>query len=110
MSAPDRSKPDRSNPGRIRWNGSLVLFDVAYDGKVIECAISKGAIEDMAGSFCRRPEDATTAFRTLWPRIEGIARRKLAEGQPGVGGRLHLWADDVDETSDPVPPAAASHA
>ncbi len=104
---------DRTQAGRVHWSGSLVLFDVVHEGERVQCAISKGAIEDLAGTFCRRPEDAIAAFRALQPRIERIARLKFVDRQPGVGGRLHLWADDVDETADagdPVSPATASHA
>jgi len=93
---------------RIRWGGTMVLFDLHTDDGEVACAISRAALEHLGPSRCFRKEDALACFAKARVLIEQRALAKLVALPSGWSGRLTLWADDVDSTEDDDEAAAPS--
>ncbi len=92
----------------IRWDGTMVLFDLQTDTGAVACAISRAALEQLGPSRCFRKEDALACFAKARTLIEQRALAKLAGLPSGWSGRLTLWADDVDPAEDDDQAAAPS--
>jgi hypothetical protein len=74
----------------------MVLFDLVTDDDEVPCGISRAALEQLGPSRCFRKEDALACFTRSRPLIERLAAAKLHARPAGQGGRLTLWADDID--------------
>ena len=87
-----------------RWDGARVTFEIVEGGRVIACAISRSALQDLTGQRRFKPAELLVCFAATRPRIEAIARAKLRDRPDGIDGVLHIWSDDIDEP----PPADTS--
>ncbi len=91
---------------RPKWDGARILFDIHDGDTEVQCAISRGAIEEISERRCFRTDDLMACFAGARARIEALALEK-ARGRPaGSSGRVNLWADDVEF----VPPSEAGAA
>lgn len=88
-----------------RWDGRRVLFEITADGQRIECAISRGALDELSTRRHYKPAELLLCFVNARPRIEAIARDKLRARADGISGTLSIWADDLDDM--PADSAAA---
>lgn len=107
MGAEERS----GTASRPRLDGRRVLFEVeSAAGRVVPCAISLGALQDLGGRRHFRPEDLLALFERSWPQIEAAVRHKLRSRSPASAGLLHIWTDDVEaavaQDGQQLPPAA----
>jgi hypothetical protein len=80
-----------------RWDGAGIAFEIVEAGQRIACAISRSALQDLAGQRRFRPAELLACFAAFSPRIEAIARAKLRDRPSGIDGVLHIWSDDIDE-------------
>ena len=81
------------------FNRSVVEFTMLNQGKVILCAISTTAMDDIEGKRNVRPGQRVDQFMRLREVIEERASRKFSEGQaPGrpTDGRRSLSAAIAD--------------
>jgi hypothetical protein len=81
---------------RARVDGRRVLFDVEENGVTFPCAISLGALQDIANRRWLRPPDVLPCFIAAEARIEAVARLKL-KGRAAPTGLLNLWSEDFEE-------------
>jgi hypothetical protein len=85
-----------------RWNGSRVLFSIEIEGRVVACAISRAALEELGGGRYLRNGDLLHSFVQSSGRIHAIAAAILNDRPESVStGTLSIWADDIDD-----PPSA----
>jgi hypothetical protein len=97
------------NPSSVPYcDSSRVLFEISDGGELFPCAISRMALEDIAGGRCFKPADMLKSFARVRSRIETLALEKLRVRPEGVTGRLSLWSDDVIEQPDGTIPEAAA--
>ena len=96
-----------TSPSRPRWDGSRVLFEITDGNEQIQCAISRGALEEISERRCFRTADLLGCFTNARGRIERLALEKLRARPDGISGRLSLWADDVDLVPPGGSPAVA---
>ncbi len=89
-----------------RWDGSRVLFEIAAAGRVVPCAISRSALQDVTGRRQFAATELLKNFVAARPRIEAIAARMFGERPESVSGIVSIWADDIDDP--PAAPAVAS--
>jgi hypothetical protein len=87
--------------------GNLVLFEVHDESGEVMCAISRLALEVVSGGRFFRPVELLAGFKKSRKRIEDAAIKKFHARPEGSSGRLHLWADDVDDPPTDAFPAAA---
>ena len=85
----------------VSWDGNQVVFDLTFERDRVACAVSRAALEQLAGRRCFRKEDALACFDKHLGLIEALAAGKLHARQSGLCGRLTLWADDLDPPDDP---------
>jgi len=78
-----------------RRDDSHILFEITENDEQVPCAISRAALEDIAGTRCHRTEDLLRCFAKARGRIEKVALEKLRARPSGVSGRLNVWSDDV---------------
>ena len=94
--------PVTSDPiSGVSWDGNQIVFDLSFAHDQIACAVSRAALEQLAGRRCFRKEDALACFDRHRELIESLAAGKLHARQSGLCGRLTLWADDLDPSDDP---------
>lgn len=89
-----------------RWDGRRVLFQVQDADRVVPCAISLNALQDLSVGRCYRPAELLGCFAAARGRIAAIALRKLQARPPGVTGMLSIWSDDIDDPPPASAPAA----
>ena len=63
------------------FNRSVVEFTMLNQGKVVLCAISTAAMDDIEGNRNVRPNQRVDQFMRLREVIEERAARKFSEGQ-----------------------------
>lgn len=93
---------------RPHWDGTRVTFQIVDQDTLVECAISRAALLDIAQRHHLPADGWMACFMKSRARIEAIALAKFLGRSRDVGGVLHIWSDDVD----PAPPGmpAAAHA
>jgi len=97
-----------ADPGRPRWDGSRVLFEIAVGTGSVPCAISRAALEDIARRRHLKPAELLACFASARERIEATAHNKL-RGRAGLHvGTLAVWADDVEDLPSPNSATPAS--
>ncbi|MGG5810103.1 DUF1488 family protein [Falsiroseomonas sp. CW058] len=80
-----------------RWDGRRILFDLAWEGGDVACAISPDALRELSARRCFRPADLLRCFEAERGRVEAIARGKLRARTVRVPGILAIWSDDVED-------------
>jgi hypothetical protein len=92
-------------------DGNQVLFEIKDDSGEVLCSISRLALEVVSDGRFFRPVELLAGFKKSRKRIEEAAIRKWHARPEGVSGRLHLWADDVeDPPTDGLPVASCGAA
>ena len=86
-----------------RWDGNRVQFAIETEGKRIQCAISRSALQHLSGHPHLATSDLLRRFVDSRERVEEIAARIFHITPEWVSGPVSIWADDID---DP-PPACA---
>ena len=79
-----------------RWDGARVLFEIADDGEVVACAISREALREVSGRSYGKPAELLASFNSARARIEAAALAKHRRGSASIG-LLTVWAGDLDE-------------
>lgn len=92
---PTKALPE--NGSRPRLDGRRVLFDVEADGRMVSCAISLTALQDVSERRHFKPAEVLQCFTKAQPRIEEIVRNKLRRRGAHVAGLLNVWADDFED-------------
>ena len=83
--------------GEVRgydFNRMVVEFTMVTEGKVIPCAISTAAMDDLEGSRGLKPEQRLDQFMRLREIIEERAARKFFEEQVQVDRPVVLRSND----------------
>lgn len=83
-----------------RWDGQCIVFELEAEGELLPCAISRQALQDLSARRHFKPAQLLLCFAEARPRIEAIARRKLARRAAGSVSRLSIWSEDI---GDPEP-------
>ena len=86
--------------GEIRgydFNRSVVEFTMLNQGKVILCAISTAAMDDLEGRHDVRPDQRVDQFMRLREVIEERASRKFFEEQAQSNQPVVLRAHDFSK-------------
>ena len=76
------------------FNRSVVEFTMLNQGKVILCAISTTAMDDIEGKRNVRPDQRVDQFMRLREVIEERASRKFSEGQAQDDRPMVLRSND----------------
>ena len=76
------------------FNRSVVEFTMLNQGKVILCAISTAAMDDLDGSRNVKPDQRADQFVRLRDVIEERASRKFFEGPVEAKGPVVLRSND----------------
>lgn len=85
-----------------RWDGSRVVFEIDVDGEIVDCAISRSALQDISGVRRFAPVDLLRGFGEVRARIEEIAANKFRIRPETVSGFVSIWADDVEDGRAPT--------
>ncbi len=80
-----------------RWDRNRVLFEIVHDGQLIECAISREALQDMSARRYAKPAELLECFAKIRPRAEQIASNKLRGRSDAIEGLVTIWSSDLDE-------------
>ena len=76
------------------FNRSVVEFTMLNQGKVVLCAISTAAMDDIEGNRNVRPNQRVDQFMRLREVIEERAARKFSEGQAQADQTMVLRSND----------------
>lgn len=76
------------------FNRMIVEFTMLNQGKVIPCAISTAAMDDLEGRRDVRPDQRVDQFMRLREVIEERASRKFSEGQTQADRPMVLRSND----------------
>jgi Protein of unknown function (DUF1488) len=87
-----------------RWDGNRVLFSIKTDGRLIPCAISRSALENLSGHTHLATSNLLRRFLNSRDRIEDIAARISYITPKWVSGPVNIWSDDINNP----PPSARS--
>src|SRR6478672_1652850 len=79
-----------------RWDGNRVQFAIEAEGKRIQCAISRSALQHLSGHPHLPTSDLLRRFVDSRERIEEIAARIFHITPEWVSGPVSIWADDID--------------
>ncbi len=98
----------RHRPGSTtepRWDGTRVMFQIEVAGAVVDCTISRSALQDLGGYRHYTPADLLRCFVNARPRIEAAAAEKFALQARSVYGVVSIWSDDLADapTTDAEP-------
>ena len=80
------------------FNRMVVEFTMLNQGKVVLCAISTAALDDLERNTSVKAEGRTDQFVRLRVAIEERAEQKFAAGFVESGGRLVLRSGDFQYT------------
>ena len=83
-----------------RWDGNRVQFAIETEGKRIQCAISRSALQHLSGHPHLATSDLLRRFADSRERAEEIAVRIAHIKPEWVPRSVSIWADDID---DPPP-------
>jgi hypothetical protein len=84
-------------PATPRWDRNRVLFEIEHDGELVECAISREALQDMSARRYAKPAELLECFTKIRPRAEQIAGDKLRGRSDAIEGLVTIWSSDLDE-------------
>lgn len=76
------------------FNRMVVEFTMLNQGKVIPCAISTAALDDLERNTSVKPDGRKDQFLRLRAVVEERADRKFSAGFVEAGGRLVLRSGD----------------
>ena len=76
------------------FNRMVFEFTMLNQGKVILCAISTAAMDDLDGRRDVKPDERADQFIRLREAIEERASRKFFEGSVGAEGPVVLRSND----------------
>lgn len=80
-----------------RWDRNCVLFAiVTKEGRRVECAISREALQDASGRRYGKPTELLACFSKVRPRTERIALAKYQAWSDGIEGMVTVWTGDLD--------------
>ena len=82
---------------RPHFDGSRVLFEIADGDRRVQCAISRGALQDLSQRRHFKAAELLLCFVSARPQIEAIALRKLRARAGNLSGTLGIWADDITD-------------
>jgi len=91
------AKPKSSDLPAPQWDGSRVLFQIEVAGETVDCAISRGALQDLGGWRHYAPADLLRCFMNARARIEKAAADKFASQAESVYGVVSIWSDDLED-------------
>jgi hypothetical protein len=83
-----------------RWDGNRVQFAIEAEGKLVQCAISRSALQELSGHPHLATRDLLRRFVDSRERVEEIATRIFYITPEWVSGPVSIWADDI---GDPPP-------
>ena len=89
------------------FNRMVVEFTMLNQGKVVPCAISTAALDDLEHTTSVKENGRVDQFIRLRAAIEERAEQKFSAGFVEAGGRLILRSGDF---STPDSPASATEA
>ena len=84
-----------------RWDGNRVQFAIEAEGKLIRCAISRSALQELSGHPHLATSDLLRRFVDSRQRVEEIAARIFHITPEWVSGPVSIWADDIDDPPAP---------
>jgi hypothetical protein len=80
-----------------RWDGTRVAFQIEVAGEVVDCAISRSALQDLGGFRHYTPADLLRCFTNARGRIEAVAATKFAAQAQSVYSVVSIWSDDLED-------------
>ena len=80
-----------------RWDGVRVLFEIAEDGEVVVCAISREALREISGRSYGKPAELLASFNGMRGKIETVARAKHIRQAGASTGILTVWSGDLED-------------
>ncbi|MGK7870016.1 DUF1488 family protein [Falsiroseomonas sp. E2-1-a20] len=105
MSDPQPGQPaSRVEIPAPRWDGRRVLFEVLDEDRLVPCAISMNALQDISEMRRFKPADLMKCFETVRPKIEAIALDKHRARSDAASGLLNIWSDDIDDAAEAARP------
>jgi hypothetical protein len=93
-----------------RWDGRRVLFEVLDEDRLVPCAISMNALQDISEMRRFKPADLMKCFAAVRPRIEAIALDKHRARSDAASGLLNIWSDDIDDAAEAARPVSGEPA
>jgi hypothetical protein len=91
---------DTATPSSARWDRNRVLFEVESGGQMIECAISREALQDLSDRRYAKPEELMACFDKVGPRIARVALAKARERSAAEDGLIFIWSDDLEDAPE----------
>ena len=91
-----KTRWDMTLASQPRWDGNRLAFTMTTEGKRIPCAISRSALQNLAGHTPLATSDLLGRFMDSRGRIEEIAARIFHITPEWVSGPVSIWADDID--------------
>jgi hypothetical protein len=85
---------ERGEVQGYNFDRMVVEFTMVNDGKVIPCAISSMAMDNLEGGHGVKPEERVGQFMRLREVIEERASRKFCDEQVQVGRAVVLRSND----------------
>jgi hypothetical protein len=64
---------------------------------MVDCAISRSALQDLGGYRHFTPADLLRCFTNARARIEAVAAEKFAAQACSVYGVVSIWSDDLED-------------
>ena len=89
-----------------RWDGNRVLFAIESEGRRVQCAITRSALQHLSGHPHIATRDLLRRFVDSRERVEEIAARIFHIMPKWVSGPVSIWADDIDDPLAPDPALA----
>jgi hypothetical protein len=83
-----------------RWDNNRVLFQIDDGDHLVECAISRQALAEVAGRHLGRPSEFLACFSKFRSRIEQRALDK-ARAQAGTIRPVTIWSGDLTQRNNP---------
>jgi hypothetical protein len=80
-----------------RWDGTRVAFQIQVGDAMVDCAISRSALQDLGGYRHFTPADLLRCFTNARARIEAVAAEKFAAQACSVYGVVSIWSDDLED-------------
>ena len=91
-----KTRWDKPLASQLRWDGNRLTFTINTEGKRIPCAISRSALQNLAGHTPLATSDLLGRFLDSRGRIEEIAAGIFHITPEWVSGPVSIWADDID--------------
>jgi Protein of unknown function (DUF1488) len=80
------------------FNRMVVEFTMINQGKVVSCAISTAALDELEGSPRVKADHRVEQFVRFRAVVEERAEKKFSDGFVEVGGRIVLRSGDFQHT------------